>query len=80
MNHGAPIGAAALASGVRVPTVRYYESVGLLPALERTEGNRRQYSEADVNRLAFIRHARELGFELDAIRTLLHLQDSPSQP
>lgn len=73
------IGTVAKASGVKVPTIRYYESVGLLPSPPRTDSNRRSYDDADVRRLAFIRHARELGFEVDAIRTLLKLQDEPDQ-
>ncbi|MBB6306944.1 MerR family transcriptional regulator [Xanthobacter tagetidis] len=73
------IGAAARASGVKVPTIRFYEEAGLLPPLPRTEGNRRLYGADAVKRLVFIRHARELGFELDAIRTLLQLQDRPDQ-
>ncbi|SCW89683.1 MerR family transcriptional regulator [Ancylobacter rudongensis] len=74
------IGEAARESGVKVPTIRYYEEIGLLPAPPRTEGGRRSYGAADLRRLAFIRHARELGFEIDAIRTLLQLQDQPDQP
>lgn len=74
------IGEAARESGVKVPTIRYYEEIGLLPAPPRTEGGRRAYGAADLRRLAFIRHARELGFEIDAIRTLLQLQDQPDQP
>lgn len=74
------IGEAARISGVKVPTIRFYEETGLLPHLPRSEGNRRLYDEAQVKRLAFIRHARELGFGLDAIRTLLTLQDRPDQP
>jgi DNA-binding transcriptional MerR regulator len=73
-----PIGGAARASGVKVPTIRYYEQIGLLPAAPRTDSNRRLYGESDVRRLAFIRHARELGFEVEAIRTLLDLQDHPT--
>ncbi|QIB34078.1 MerR family transcriptional regulator [Ancylobacter pratisalsi] len=73
------IGEVARASGVKVPTIRYYEEIGLLPPPPRTEGGRRAYGEADMRRLAFIRHARELGFEIDAIRTLLRLQDEPDQ-
>jgi DNA-binding transcriptional MerR regulator len=65
---------------VKVPTIRYYEQVGLLPAPARSDSRRRRYGSADLRRLAFIRHARELGFEVDAIRTLLSLQDDPSQP
>ena len=75
-----PIGEAARRSGVKVPTIRYYEGIGLLPALPRTEGNRRLYGADALRRLAFIRHARELGFEVEAIRTLLALQDRPDQP
>jgi DNA-binding transcriptional MerR regulator len=73
------IGEAAKQSGVKVPTIRYYEEIGLLPSPPRTGGNRRQYSGGDLRRLAFIRHARELGFEIDAIRTLLKLQDDKDQ-
>lgn len=76
---GAPIGEAARRSGVKVPTIRYYELIGLLSAPPRSDGNRRLYHDDDVRRLAFIRHARELGFEVDAIRTLLTLQDEPGQ-
>ena len=74
-----PIGEAARRSGVKVPTIRYYEQIGLLPAPPRTESNRRLYDARDLRRLAFIRHARELGFEVDAIRALLALQDNPNQ-
>jgi DNA-binding transcriptional MerR regulator len=79
MMQGVPIGEAAKQSGVKVPTIRYYEQIGLLPAPPRSEGNRRHYAAADLRRLAFIHHARELGFEIDAIRALLTLQDEPSQ-
>ena len=74
-----PIGEAARRSGVKVPTIRYYEEIDLLPSPPRTDGNRRQYDDGDLRRLAFIRHARELGFEIDAIRTLLKLQDDTEQ-
>lgn len=73
------IGEASKASGVKVPTIRYYEQIGLLPSPPRTDGNRRLYDRQDVQRLLFIRHARDLGFEVDAIRTLLDLQDNPDQ-
>jgi DNA-binding transcriptional MerR regulator len=73
------IGEAARQSGVKIPTIRYYESIGLLAAPSRSEGNQRSYEPSDLNRLAFIRHARELGFEVDSIRTLLSLQDNPNQ-
>lgn len=79
MTHAVPIGEAARQSGVKVPTIRYYEEIGLLPTAVRSDGNRRLYNAADLRRLAFIRHARELGFEVKAIRTLLSLQDKPHQ-
>lgn len=80
MMRSVPIGEAARRSGVKVPTIRYYEQIGLLPAPVRSEGNRRHYEASDLRRLAFIRHSRELGFDIEAIRTLLTLQDNPSQP
>ena len=73
------IGEAARISRVKVPTIRYYEQIGLLRKIARSETNRRFYSAADLQRLSFIRHARELGFELGAIRALLGLQDDPEQ-
>jgi DNA-binding transcriptional MerR regulator len=76
---GVPIGVAATHSGVKVPTIRYYEQIGLLPKPRRTKSNRRHYDAADLRRLVFIRHARELGFEIEAIRALLTLQDNPDQ-
>ena len=79
MTHGVPIGVAAARSGVKVPTIRYYEQIGLLPKPPRTKSNRRSYDAADLRRLAFIRHARELGFDIDAIRALLTLRDNPDQ-
>lgn len=79
MDRGVPIGEAARASGVKVPTIRYYEQIGLLPAPPRSEGNRRVFDGGDLRRLTFIRHARALGFEVEAIRALLALQDRPEQ-
>jgi DNA-binding transcriptional MerR regulator len=77
--HGVPIGEAARRSGVKVPTIRYYEQIGLCPVPPRTDGNRRHFDDDDLRRLSFVRHARELGFDVDAIRTLLALQDRPDQ-
>lgn len=74
-----PIGALSERTGVKVPTIRYYEQAGLMPPAARTEANRRTYSVQDVDRLRFIRHARELGFEVDAIRQLLGLVDQPDR-
>lgn len=74
------IGKLGRAAGVKVPTIRYYEQIGLLRPVMRSEGNQRLYSRETLSRLAFIRHARDLGFPLDAIRDLLALQDDPDQP
>lgn len=73
------IGKLGAASGVKVPTIRYYEQIGLLPNAERSMGNQRLYTRSTQDRLAFIRHARELGFTLVAIRDLLGLSDRPDQ-
>ena len=73
------IGKLGEATGVKIPTIRYYEQIGLLPAPERSAGNQRLYGQSAQDRLAFIRHARELGFSLDAIRDLLSLSDGPDQ-
>mgnify|MGYP002652817701 CR=1 FL=1 len=73
------IGKLGEATGVKIPTIRYYEQIGLLPAPERSAGNQRLYGQSAQDRLAFIRHARELGFPLDAIRDLLSLSDRPDQ-
>lgn len=75
-----PIGRLAKATDVKVPTIRFYEQIGLLPAPQRTESDRRVYGEAAVKRLAFIKHARQLGFSVDAIRDLLDLSDHPHRP
>jgi len=73
------IGDLSLASGVKIPTIRYYEEIGLLPTPPRSEGGRRTYDDGSVSRLNFIRHARELGFEMESIRVLISLQDNPQQ-
>lgn len=73
------IGQAAAAAGCKVQTLRYYEQIGLLPRPMRSAGNQRLYRQADVERLLFIRHARDLGFPLEAVRDLLSLTDDPEQ-
>ena len=73
------IGKLGAAAGVKVPTIRYYELIGILPEGERSSGNQRLYGTGAMTRLAFIRHARELGFSLEAIRDLLSLSDKPDQ-
>lgn len=73
------IGTLSRKTGTKVQTVRYYEQIGLLREPGRTEGGQRRYEEADLDRLAFIRHARQLGFSLEAVRELLDLSDHPQQ-
>ena len=67
------IGEAARLSGVSAKMVRHYESLGLLPAVARTEAGYRQYSDREVHTLRFIRHARDLGFSVAEIAELLKL-------
>lgn len=69
------IGELASESGVQVETIRYYEGVKLMPKPERTAGKQRRYGQDDVKRLSFIRHARELGFDVAAIRDILALTE-----
>lgn len=64
-------------TGVDAETIRYYEKVGILPKPARTEGNYRQYGEAHVDRLRFVRHCRSLDMTLDEIRVLLQFRDAP---
>lgn len=69
------IGVLAKRSGVLAETIRYYETEGLLRKPERSAGGYRLYNASDVERLSFIRQARDLGFKLDAVRRLLGLAD-----
>lgn len=74
------IGKLSAATGVKVPTIRFYEQIGLLPEPPRTASDRRLYDDAALRRLSFIRHARDLGFNIDSIRSLLDLSDHPDRP
>ncbi|MFZ5672785.1 MAG: MerR family transcriptional regulator [Pseudomonadota bacterium] len=74
---GFTIGKLSEATDTKVQTIRYYESIGLMAPFTRTEGGHRLYGVEDRKRLTFIRHARELGFSIDAIRELLSLSDNP---
>jgi DNA-binding transcriptional MerR regulator len=74
------IGDLASRTGTKVETIRYYEKVGLLPAPARTGGNHRVYTRAHADRLAFIRHSRELGFSLESVRAILALSDDADRP
>jgi len=73
------IGDLAAATGTKVNTIRFYEDIGLMPPAIRTQSGRRTYVAADVDRLAFIRHGRALGFSIDQIRSLLELSFHPER-
>ena len=73
------IGNLAAATGTKVNTVRYYEDIGLMPRPARTDSGRRTYGTPDVERLAFIRHGRALGFSIDQVRSLLTLSGDPNR-
>ena len=66
-------GVAAQRAGVSPRMLRHYEALGLLPPVARTDSGYRQYAEADVHALRFIRRARDLGFSMAEIATLLGL-------
>ena len=70
------IGGLAKASGVKVTTIRYYESIGLIDPPDRSDGGQRLYEKNAIERMNFIRHARDLGFSLDAVRELIALSSN----
>jgi Cu(I)-responsive transcriptional regulator len=74
------IGQAAAAAGVSAKMIRHYEEVGLLPAARRTDSGYRQYGDADIQTLRFVRHSRELGFSIEQIRELLGLWQNRKRP
>lgn len=74
------IGDLARSSGYAVQTIRYYEQIGLMPKPARTAGGQRRYGADLLQRLLFIRRARDLGFPVEDIRSLLELASQPEQP
>lgn len=74
------IGLVARRTGATVPTVRYYEDIGLLPPAARTEAGQRSYDEAAIRRLVFIRRCRDFGFSIEQVRELVGLVDEPDRP
>ncbi len=71
------IGDLSRRAGVNIETIRYYERIGVLPKPARQSNGRRTYSPVDARRLGFVRHARDLGFDLSSIRELLPCRSSP---
>lgn len=80
MSANLSIGLVARRTGATVPTIRYYEEIGLLPTANRTQAGQRSYDEASVRRLAFIRRCRDFGFSIDQVRELVGLVDQPDRP
>ena len=74
------IGQLASETGVKVPTIRYYEGIGILPEPGRTEGGQRRYDEAALERLRFIAHAREMGFPMPQLRAMLEITTEREAP
>jgi DNA-binding transcriptional MerR regulator len=76
------IGELAAETGVKVPTIRYYEGIGLIPPPPRSEGNQRRYDEGALDRLRFIAHARAMGFPMGELRAMLRIaghRDAPCE-
>ena len=75
------IGDVAASAGVTPEAVRYYEREGVIPPAPRESSGYRRYAEADVDRLRFIRRARDLGFSLTEVRELLSIAEGdPTRP
>ncbi|SJM33732.1 MerR family transcriptional regulator [Mesorhizobium delmotii] len=72
------IGELSAATGVKIPTIRYYEQIELLPKGDRDKGNRRRWSQGAIQRLLFIRAAREQGLTVEAIKDLLRVTALPA--
>jgi DNA-binding transcriptional MerR regulator len=73
------IGRLARHADCNVPTIRYYEQIGLLPKAGRRPGGHRVYSDADLRRLTFIRRCREFEFSIDQVRELVGLVEHPER-
>lgn len=74
------IGELAGQLGLNPRTLRFYESIGVLPEPERSRSGYREYDESDLERLRFIKLAQSLGLALDDIREVLALRDRGEEP
>ena len=74
------IGELSKKTGVKIPTIRYYEQMKLLEEPERSTGNQRRYTQRGLERLSFICHARALGISVADIRQLVELSEAPDKP
>lgn len=77
---GMKIGLLAGRSGLPVKTLRYYEDLGLLPAIGRSPGGYRLFGEESLRRLAFIRRLKTLGLSLEEIQGCLAVHDAGELP
>ena len=73
------IGTISKLSGIKIPAIRYYEQMGLVTTPARSTGNQRRYSNAQLERLSFIKHARALGFTLESISSLINLSNNTNK-
>ena len=74
------IGQLSAETGVKIPTIRYYEGIGLIAAPPRTTGNQRRYDATTLDRLKFIAHARAMGFPMDELKAMLRIAGHKDAP
>lgn len=74
------IGQLSSAVGVKIPTIRYYEQIGLIPPAARTSGNQRRYGRPALDRLRFIAHARAMGFPMGSLTAMLRIAGHAEAP
>lgn len=74
------IGKLSKRTNVKVVTIRYYEQMGLMGEPDRNAGNQRVYDQPALERLSFIKHARDLGLTIESIRELIVLNETPEMP
>jgi len=73
------IGALATEAQCSVPTIRYYEDIGLLPKASRRAGGHRVYGDTDLQRLTFVRRCRDFDFPIEQVRELVALVNAPER-